>query len=459
MVGHAVQFICAAQHLDGRFAFFDQAANNGWQEVLRLFISFCALQKCRETIPRLIHEFAGQTPEIHRNDRVAGQMRPALAAVLGKARAVAVFFNMRVLDDANQLVRRIFRADAACNMAVLRHGIAQQIADHAIVILAAQVVIDLLEALDECIRKHLKECRNFEQLLDAVNEELRRRAVATVASVGNLWMEPAPYQSVLMDGCIERGFDISQGAKYNNYGIHGTGVSDAVDQLAAMNDLIFEHRKMTAEDFLLALENNFANNADLLNYLRTQTPKMGRNYEVEPIAEAVLNAFADAFAGLKNERGGIFRPGTGSAMYYVWHAKNAGMLADGHKPGENFAANFSPSLLVTDAGLLSVVKGFSCKALPRVCNGGPLTLELHDTVFRNNDGMKKVAQLVRTFILLGGHQLQLNAVSRETLLDAKKHPERHQDLIVRVWGWSGRFVRLDPEYQDQIIARTSYQSV
>lgn len=114
---------------------------------------------------------------------------------------------------------------------------------------------------------------------------------------------------------------------------------------------------------------------------------------------------------------------------------------------------------MTDAGLLSVVKGFSCKALPRVCNGGPLTLELHDTVFRNNDGMKKVAQLVRTFILLGGHQLQLNAVSRETLLDAKKHPERHQDLIVRVWGWSGRFVRLDPEYQDQIIARTSYQSV
>lgn len=317
----------------------------------------------------------------------------------------------------------------------------------------------LATATDECIRKHLKECRNFEQLLDAVNEELRRRAVATAASVGNLWMEPAPYQSVLMDGCIERGFDISQGAKYNNYGIHGTGVSDAVDQLAAMNDLIFEHRKMTAEDFLLALENNFANNADLLNYLRTQTPKMGRNYEVEPIAEAVLNAFADAFAGLKNERGGIFRPGTGSAMYYVWHAKNAGMLADGHKPGENFAANFSPSLLVTDAGLLSVVKGFSCKALPRVCNGGPLTLELHDTVFRNNDGMKKVAQLVRTFILLGGHQLQLNAVSRETLLDAKKHPERHQDLIVRVWGWSGRFVRLNPEYQDQIIARTSYQSV
>ncbi|NLF27718.1 MAG: pyruvate formate-lyase, partial [Clostridiales bacterium] len=83
-------------------------------------------------------------------------------------------------------------------------------------------------------------------------------------------------------------------------------------------------------------------------------------------------------------------------------------------------------------------------------------LELHDTVFRNDEGLKKVAQLVRTFVLLGGHQLQLNAVSRETLLDAQAHPDRHRQLIVRVWGWSGHFVQLDRMYQDQIIARTSY---
>ena len=91
-----------------------------------------------------------------------------------------------------------------------------------------------------------------------------------------------------------------------------------------------------------------------------------------------------------------------------------------------------------------------------VCNGGPMTLELHDTVFKNDEGIKKVAQLVRSYILLGGHQLQLNAVNRDTLLDAQKHPEDHQNLIVRVWGWSGHFVQLDKGYQDQIIERNSY---
>ena len=85
-----------------------------------------------------------------------------------------------------------------------------------------------------------------------------------------------------------------------------------------------------------------------------------------------------------------------------------------------------------------------------------MTLELHDTVFKNDEGIKKVAQLVRSYILLGGHQLQLNAVNRDTLLDAQKHPEDHQNLIVRVWGWSGHFVQLDKGYQDQIIERNSY---
>ena len=143
-------------------------------------------------------------------------------------------------------------------------------------------------------------------------------------------------------------------------------------------------------------------------------------------------------------------------MYYLWHARDLGATADGRAAGEMLAANFSPSLILSDAGPLSVLQAMARPTLKLVCNGGPMTLELHDTVFKNAEGIKKVAQLVRTYILLGGHQLQLNAVSRETLLDAQRHPEDHQNLIVRVWGWSGHFVQLDKGYQDQIIERTSY---
>ena len=89
----------------------------------------------------------------------------------------------------------------------------------------------------------------------------------------------------------------------------------------------------------------------------------------------------------------------------------------------------------------------------RVSNGGPLTVELTDTMFRNEDSIRKVAMFVKSFFDMGGHQMQLNAVNREKMLDAKKHPENYKNLIVRVWGWSGYFVELDECYQDHIIKR------
>ena len=96
--------------------------------------------------------------------------------------------------------------------------------------------------------------------------------------------------------------------------------------------------------------------------------------------------------------------------------------------------------------------------MTEIINGGPLTIEIHDTVFRNEEGIKKVAMLVKAFVELGGHQLQLNSVNRERLLDAQKHPENYKNLIVRVWGWSGYFNELDTRFQNHVIRRTEYLS-
>jgi len=143
-------------------------------------------------------------------------------------------------------------------------------------------------------------------------------------------------------------------------------------------------------------------------------------------------------------------------MYYIWHSERLGATPDGRKAGEPFGANYSPSINSRFNGVLSVIQSFSKPNLERVCNGGPLTLEFHDTVFRNEEGVSKVAALVQTFVKLRGHQLQLNAVNRETLLDAQKHPEKHKNLIVRVWGWSGYFNELDPVYQNHVIQRLEF---
>jgi pyruvate-formate lyase len=89
-------------------------------------------------------------------------------------------------------------------------------------------------------------------------------------------------------------------------------------------------------------------------------------------------------------------------------------------------------------------------------NGGPVTRELSDTVFRDRDSIRKVAMFIRSFAMIGCQQLQLNTLNADTLREAKENPENHRDLIVRVWGWSGYFSELAPEYQDHIIARTMH---
>lgn len=314
--------------------------------------------------------------------------------------------------------------------------------------------VSLAGSVHDVITRKLENTPNFDALQLKVRRELFDRADALEASLKPLYMEPAPFQTVLMSDPTR---DVSLGAKYNNYGIHGTGFATAVDQLAAVNEYVYSQKRYTPAQWLDALKNQFEGQPELKHLLRTEAPKLGRDKQSLAIADRLLDDFADSWTGRRNERGGIFRPGTGSAMYYVWHAAELGALSDGHLPGESISANFSPSLLLTDAGPLSVISAMARPALQRVINGGPLTLELHDTVFKNEESLTKVAMLVKSYIALGGHQLQLNAVSRETLLDAQKRPEAYQQLIVRVWGWSGHFIQLDKSYQEQIIQRTSYQ--
>ena len=89
-------------------------------------------------------------------------------------------------------------------------------------------------------------------------------------------------------------------------------------------------------------------------------------------------------------------------------------------------------------------------------NGGPLTIEIHNSVFASPENERKVAVLVKSFIDRGGHEIQINSINRETLLCAQKSPEQYKNLIVRVWGWSGYFVELDKVYQDHVIRRTEF---
>ena len=284
-------------------------------------------------------------------------------------------------------------------------------------------------------------------------DEIQRRADALVQKYRHVDVLPGPFVSVLSDGCIDRARDICRGAKYNNFGIHGTGIAVAVDSLASVRALVFEKRLVTLPELVRLLDTDFAGRPDVLSAAKA-APKMGNaDPRADEIATRLLAFWGHAFDGRRNDRGGLVRPGTGSAMYYIWHAREIPASADGRLKGQPLSANYAPSLDVPVKGPVSVVRSFTEPDLVPVCNGGPLTIEIHDSAFARPDGVTKVAQLVKFFVARGGHQMQINTINRETLLDAQAHPERHRHLIVRVWGWSGYFVELDREYQDQIIRR------
>ncbi len=283
--------------------------------------------------------------------------------------------------------------------------------------------------------------------------EIQRRADALVEKYRHVEILPGPFVSVVSTGCVEAARDISQKAKYNNFGIHGTGISVAVDSLAAVRELVFEKGLVSLGELVALLDTDFAGRPDILAAAKA-APKMGNaDPRVDEIAKRVIDFWGHAFDGRRNDRGGIFRPGTGSAMYYVWHARELHASPCGRLTGEPFPANWAPSLDIPVKGPVSVVRSFTEPNLGLVTNGGPLTIEVHGSAFLMPDGVDKVAELVRFFILRGGHQLQINAIDRKTLLDAQEHPEQHRHLIVRVWGWSGYFVELDREFQNQIIRR------
>ena len=308
-------------------------------------------------------------------------------------------------------------------------------------------------AVDGVIRAKLAGCENMDALKSAIREDIFARVRATLAERKNLYIIPSPYLSLFFDGCLERGRDISLGCTYNNWGLHGTGLAAAADMMAAVEQTVFGEG-LPASELLAAMDDNFAGHAGLHSRLKTACPKMGNDDDrADRHACWLLETFAQSVKGLTNERGGIIRAGTGSAMYYIFHAHSLGATADGREAGVPLPANYAPSLNVKLNGPVSLIKSFTKPNLSEVINGGPLTIEFSDSVFTREESITKVAQLVQLFVLRGGHQLQLNTVNRDRLLDAQAHPENYRNLIVRVWGWSGYFVELDKCYQDHIIRR------
>ena len=314
------------------------------------------------------------------------------------------------------------------------------------------------KVVNDAVFKYLKNSSDFNEFLNHVKDCICLESNNLIEMLNDAEFGGDAYYSLFFAPCVEKCLDFGENIlKYKNFGFHGAGIANATDALAAIKKLIFEEKTVTVKDLIKALRANFEG-YDQLRAKLIDCPKMGNNDNyADDISLEIMDAFCDSLKGKLNNVGGYIRPGTGSAQGYIYESKNIGATADGRYAYTPYSSSFSPAITTNLSGPLSVIQSFTKFDMTKIPNGGPLTMEIHDTTFRNDHGIEKVAQLVKIFIELGGQQLQLNAINSDKLLDAQKNPELYKNLIVRVWGWSGYFNELDIEFQNHIIKRTEFQ--
>lgn len=310
------------------------------------------------------------------------------------------------------------------------------------------------------------EPRQFKSF-DEVKEAFHRQVVEIVrrSQIDGIIYEqtlidfyPVVYVSALIDDCIEKGICRENGgAHYNfNTGTTEVGSSDAADSLAAMKKLVFDQKRITMAQLCEALDHNFEGYEDIRK-MCLEAPKFGNDDDyVDELKAWVVHVWASEFMKVKNLRGGHGCPGGSSMTGYISGGKRVGTLPSGRLAGEPLAPAGSPCIGKDRNGITSVLKSMGKVDGIEVLGGLSLTARIDPAVFEKGDGVKRMADLMRTFVDQKVFHIQFNVTSSDTLKAAQKEPEEYRDLMVKVAGWNAYFTQLTKEVQDSIIARTEH---
>jgi formate C-acetyltransferase len=270
---------------------------------------------------------------------------------------------------------------------------------------------------------------------------------------------PAPFLSLLIDDCIARAKDYHDGgARYNTSYIQGVGMGTITDCLTALKFHVFDKKNISMEKFLEMLARNFEGFEEWRQILINKTPKYGNDDDyADNLLRQVFEIYYQAINGRPNLKGGTYRINLLPTTVHVYFGKKTGATPDGRRAHEPLSEGVSPVQGADRRGPTAVIK--SVAKIDHLRTGGTLlNQKFTPQLLASEEGLRNLANLIRTYFRLDGHHIQLNVVTAETLRDAQRHPEKYRDLIVRVAGFSDYFVDLSKELQDEIIRRTEHQS-
>jgi pyruvate formate-lyase/glycerol dehydratase family glycyl radical enzyme len=308
------------------------------------------------------------------------------------------------------------------------------------------------------------EFSSFDELLDAFKRQLNYLIDIKIKGnniIERLYAEhlPVPFLSLLINDCIAKGKDYNDGgARYNTNYIQGVGLGTITDSLTAISYQVFDKRQVTLRELLTALETDFNGYENLRQTLLNKTPKYGNDDEyADNIMKAIFEAYYNSVDGRPTTKGGHYRINLLPTTVHVYFGKVLGATSDGRKAEEPVSEGVSPVQGADRKGPTAVIKSVS--KIDHARTGGTLlNQKFAPELLADEDGLDRLAHLIRTYFKLDGHHIQFNVVNAETLRDAQKHPEKYGDLLVRVAGYSDYFVNLSTELQNEIIKRTEHKS-
>ena len=309
------------------------------------------------------------------------------------------------------------------------------------------------------------EFRSFDQLFHAFRRQLHHFVEIKVR--GNQIIEqmygramPAPFLSVLIDDCIRKGRDYNDGgARYNNTFIQMVGIGSLTDCLAAIKEEVFDKERINLAPMVEILDRNFEGEEIFRQRLVNRAHKYGNDNDyADDIMVRVFQACFDEVDGRPNAKGGRYCVEMLPTTCHVYFGSVTGAMPDGRQAGLPLSEGISPVQGADRRGPTAVIK--SAAKMDHVKTGGTLlNMKFTPALLAAEDGVDKVAHLVRSYFKMDGHHVQFNVVTAETLRKAQASPGSHRDLIVRVAGYSDYFCDLSKELQEEIIARTEHQSL
>lgn len=266
---------------------------------------------------------------------------------------------------------------------------------------------------------------------------------------------PAYLISSMLDNCLERGRNMHQGGvKYHEYGITPIGMPDTADALYAIKKAVFEDKICTAKELISALKADYKGFEELQKKLKS-IPKYGTdNDSPDEMASRLMNDFSDMYLNYTTRWGGSAKPVILTFTYAPRVAEIIGATADGFNAHKLIAHAVTPNSASMKEGLTCAIN--SCTKMPfEKFSGGASSMWDFDSAWANE---KLIASIIKTFIKNGGQIFQGNTTSLTDLLNAKKKPEDYHHVIVRVGGYSARFVSLSEDLQDEIIQRMRHSA-